>query len=367
MKILQVNKLYPPHLGGIENVVREVAENLAESGWQSDVLVCRERGSRSVEKDKGVKIYRAASLGRLFSLPISWDFFRLFKKVVKGHDILLIHHPFPLASLARFLYGTKTSLLAVWYHSDIVRQRVLYWLVYPFLYFDLKSARVIFVSSHRLAENSPLLSKFLDKCQVIPFGIDPVYYQDDYHDQVSDLHRRYGRFMLAVGRLVYYKGYPILLEALKTAPGKLLIIGSGPLETRLRRMIKINNLTERVIIISNRPDNLVPYYQACEFLVFPSQARTEAFGLVQIEAMACGKPVINTNLPTGVPEVSLNGETGLTVPIKDNVRLAEAIKSLWEDEDLRLKLGAAARKKVSLEFSKDKFKADLASALLRVK
>jgi rhamnosyl/mannosyltransferase len=367
MKILQINKLYPPHLGGVENIVRDIAESLAaDRGWQSDVLVCQEKGKRSVEEIKGVKVYRAASRGRLFSLPISLDFFRLFKKISGEYDIILIHHPFPLASLARFFFSNKKTPVAVLYHSDIVRQKLFYWLVYPWLYLDLQSAQIIFVGSRRLAENSRLLKKFISKCQVIPFGVDRSAYQADYASQVANLRARHGRFMLAVGRLVYYKGYLSLLDALKTAPGKLLIIGTGPLENKMRRIISENRLADRVIIISDHPDNLVPYYQACEFLVFPSNARSEAFGLVQIEAMACGKPVINTDLPTGVPEVSLDKISGLTVSVNDPAQLSEAIKSLWEDDDWRGKLGAGAKKRAAANFSKAKFEASLKSALGRL-
>lgn len=368
MKILQINKLYPPHLGGIENVVRDIAECLsADSSFQSDVLVCQEKGKRLIETNQGVKIYRAASLGRLFSLPISFDFFKLYKKISSSYDTLFIHHPYPLASLARLFSNNKKQSLVVWYHSDIVRQKFLYFLVYPFLYLDLKVANKIFVSSQRLAENSALLRKFISKCEVIPFGVDLKEYQVSYDSQVTDLKTLYGPYMLSVGRLVYYKGYLDLLEAMKTAPGRLLIIGSGPLEDRMKKMIVANNLQERVIIISDHPKNITPYYQASEFLIFPSNARSEAFGLVQIEAMACGKPVINTDLKTGVPEISKHNESGLTVPVNSPKELSLAIKSLWEDNALRSKLGEGAKKRAELYFSKDKFEKNIKSALLNIK
>lgn len=368
MKLLQTNKLYPPHCGGMENTVRDIAEILAsDSSFQSDVLVCQEKGKRNIEKINGVGVSRASSLGRLFSLPISFDYFRLFRKTIKDYDLLLIHHPYPLASIARLLFMPKNKPVAVWYHSDIVRQKFFYYLVYPFLYLDLKAAKVIFVGSRRLAEKSPLLCKFIDKCQAIPFGVDLNLYKKDCSSQVADLKNQYGRFMLAVGRLVYYKGYPDLLEAMKTAPGKLLIIGTGPLENDMRKFISENNLEERVKIISSHPEDLVPYYQACEFLVFPSSARSEAFGLVQIEAMACGKPVINTDLPTGVPEVSPEGVTGLTVPVGDCQKLAQVIKTLWEDDELRLRFGQEAKKRAESVYDKNKFEIDLREALSKIK
>lgn len=365
MKILQVNKLYPPHLGGIENVVRDIAETLSsDDRFQSDVLVCRAKGKRVRDNNNNITIFRAGSLGRLFSLPISLDFFFLFKKISNNYDLLLFHHPFPLASLARFIFPNKNKKMAIWYHSDIVRQKILYKLVYPFLYLDLKNADVIFVSSYRLAEKSKLLKKFLNKCKVIPFGVDLELYNNDYENEVQYLKQKYGRFMLSVGRLVYYKGYLDLIKAMKNSSGKILIIGSGPLEEKMKFFIKNNNLEDRIIITSNKVENLIPYYKACEFLVFPSSANSEAFGLVQIEAMACGKPVINTNLETGVPEVSLNNKTGITIEVGDAEGLSRAISLLWGDNNLISTFGKNAKERVLNNFNKDKFNEDLKNSLL---
>lgn len=355
MKLLQINKLYPPHLGGIETVVRDIAEYLAQTdSVQSDVLVCQEKGRRVADDINGVRVYRAASWGRLLSLPLSFDFFFLFRKLVPQYDIILIHQPFPLASLARFFFARKKKV-AVWYHSDIIRQKFFRLFFYPFLYLDLKAASVIFVSSRRLAENSSLLKKFFDKCQVIPFGVKLADYEIDNRSKVADLHARYGRFALAVGRLVYYKGFEYLVEAMASTKAKLLIVGAGPLEARLRQLIKENNLADQVFLLTERAESLIPYYQACEFLILPSVARSEAFGLVQIEAMACGKPVINTNLPTGVPEVSLDRETGLTVPVVDSRALGEAINELWENDSLRLEMGLKSKERAKKVFDLDQF------------
>ena len=93
--------------------------------------------------------------------------------------------------------------------------------------------------------------------------------------------------------------------------------------------------------------------QECDFLVLPSVANSEAFGLVQLEAMVYGKPVINTSLPTGVPHVSLDGETGLTVPPESETALAKAMQTLISDADLRSRYGAAAKKRVETVFAED--------------
>lgn len=364
IKVLQVNKLYWPHVGGIEKVVQEIADFLKiKSVIQSDILVCQSKGPRIIENINGSKVYRSSSLGMFLSLPISFDFFFLFNKIFRKYDLIIFHHPFPLFSLARLFFIKKGQKTICWYHSDIVRQKFLKFFINPIVYWDLKRVDMIIVSSKRIINSSKILKRLYDKCYVIPFGVDSSKYLKDHSKEVDDIKRKYGRFFLAVGRLVYYKGYFNLIEAMKTTPGKLIIIGNGPLKDSLNKLILNYKLNDRVFIISDYQEDLIPYYKACDFFVFPSIANSEAFGLVQIEAMMCGKPVINTNLPTGVPEVSLNGETGITVPVNDIKALSSAIKKLWEEEDLRLSMGIKAKERANNLFSLNAFKDNFLKAL----
>ena len=132
----------------------------------------------------------------------------------------------------------------------------------------------------------------------------------------------------------------------------LLIIGEGPLLARLQETARAAGVADRVQFLG-RVDRIVEYYRACDMFVLPSTERAEAFGLVQLEAMACGKPVVNTWVPSGVPVVSLNGVTGLTVAPKDASALADAMRLLLEDSELRLRYGMAARRRVEKEFTVD--------------
>ena len=364
MRILEINKLYYPHIGGVETVVKQLAEGLPSAGIQVDVLVCAEKGKGSVEEINGSRIYRAASFGRFLSLPLSLQFFVWFYRLQKQYDAILIHEPFPLADLAIYLLSKKTKVY-IWYHSDIVRQKFLATMLRPFLKLSLHRADKIFVASQSLIKNSSLLKDVSEHCVMIPFGIDLEKYKNspEINKATTVIKEKYGRFILAVGRLVYYKGFDYLLEALVKTEATLMVIGTGPGREELLKRAKALNLEKKLIVL-NPTDDLRPYYAACDFFVFPSIENSEAFGVVQIEAMAFSKAVINTSLATGVPEVSLNEISGLTVPPKNSDALAVAINKLWKDEDLCKKYGKAAYERVQKYYDEKKFIKQVAQELL---
>lgn len=350
MKILQINKLYYPHLGGVETVVKQIGDGLG-----TDVLVCASGLKSRVEKIGSSTVYRASSWGRIFSLPISFQFFFWFRKLIKEYDVLLIHEPFPLATLAAFFWGRKKKTF-IFYHSDIVRQRFLACLLRPFLLGNLKRARKILVSSANLIKYSSIISRFPEKCVVLPFGLnmEECRLSDSLAAQVSELQKKYGRFALAVGRLVPYKGFSFLLSALADIDVRVLLIGSGRLKKKLQAQALSLKLGERLVFLDSVSD-LRPYYLAGDFFVFPSISPNEAFGLVQLEAMAFSRPVINTDLRSGVPEVSLDGVSGITIVPQDSAALTQAMEKLWRDEDLRKKLGQGAKERVQQKFTEEKF------------
>jgi rhamnosyl/mannosyltransferase len=156
--------------------------------------------------------------------------------------------------------------------------------------------------------------------------------------------------VLGVGRLVYYKGFEHLIEAMKFVQGRLVIVGRGPLRHALQQKAEGCKVSERVSFLTDVED-VCPYYHAADVFALSSVARSEAFGIVQLEAMACGKPVVNTNLDSGVPSVSLDGVSGITVPPADPERLGTAINSLLNDPLRRAAYGRAGQLRVKQHFS----------------
>lgn len=345
MKILQINKLYHPSIGGIETIVKIIAEELNKTeDYTVDVLACQKQGKRNEEIINKTKVYRATSWGKLLGMPISLDFFHLFFKIRKDYDLIIIHYPFPLAALlSPFIPKEK---LFIYYHSDIIRQKNYLFPFLPFISHSLNKAKKILVASHNLKNFSPFLKSRKDKCQIIPFGLDIQYSETDRSEaeEIKKLYSPHQQLILSVGRLVYYKGFQYAIQAMNNIDAKLLIIGEGRQKAELDKLIAKHELQEKVQIIPPQA-NLKPFFLACDTFLFPSTERSEAFGLVQLEAMAAGKSIINTRLQTGVEEVSVDGVNGISVEAKNVQALNRAIKTLIDNPNFNQTYGANARKR----------------------
>lgn len=353
LRILQVNKAYYPHIGGIESLVRTYARELAKCpDIEMQVLVCQDkRGKTSHETIEGVPVTRAGSMGTFASCPLSLSFFRLFRKMAKNADVILFHMPFPPGDLACILSGFKGKVVLAW-HSDVVKQKKLLFFYKPVLMKFLRRADVIITATQGHIDSSSFLPAFRDKCRVIPYGIDADKYINAPAMPIltERLHDKSAVKVLFTGRLVYYKGADVLLRAFaKVNDCELFMAGTGALREELERQAE--TLGGRVHFLGVLSDEeLRAAFRDCDIFVLPSVANSEAFGIVQLEAMVYGKPVINTALPTGVPFVSLDRQTGLTVPPCDESALAEAINLLAKDSALREKYGKTAAERVRTHF-----------------
>ena len=359
LRILEVNKAYYPHIGGIETIIRQYAEELGKTGdAEVRVLVCRDgRGSTIHEKMHGVDITRSGSLGTYFSCPLSVSFIRNFRRMSKNADIVHIHVPFPLADAALLLSGFRGKVVVSW-HSDIVKQKKLMLFYKPFMNYLLKRADVILTATEGHVRHSLYLPPYSEKCRVLPYGIVPGDYlsvtrRPFLTEKASDKNCVKVFF---TGRLVYYKGVDVLLKAFtKVKNCELFIAGTGEMGPQLRKYAAEHGMKNKIHFLGFLPDEeLRQAYADCDIFVLPSVAPSEAFGIVQLEAMVYGKPVINTALPSGVPYVSIHGQTGLTVAPRSPKALAEAINLLAEDKELREKYGKAAAERVMSEFSEDR-------------
>ncbi len=357
MRVLEVNKAYFPHVGGIETLVRQYAEDLSKvKDIKVRVLVCRDdRGRTRREKINGVCVQRCGSLGTYFKCPISLSFIRHFGKMAKKADVVHIHMPFPLADAAALLSGYKGRIVLSW-HSDVVKQKKLMLVYKPFMMWLLRRADCIITATEGHITGSEYLPEFRKKCAVVPYGIDPQEYLSvrECGFLTKKCRNENSVKVFFSGRLVYYKGVDVLIKAAAlTSDCELFISGTGELEPELRALAEDLGAGDNIHFLGFLSDtDLKKAYRDCDIFVLPSVAQSEAFGIVQLEAMIYGKPVINTALPTGVPWVSLDSVTGITVPPGDEKALAQAIMRLAQDKPLREKLGRNSAERVRREFSR---------------
>jgi rhamnosyl/mannosyltransferase len=336
-------------MGGMETHLQSLCQGLVES-YNVRVLVSSGQGCARNEEIDGIRLSRLPTPLTLFSTPICPSMTSEIRKAKA--DIVHIHLPNPAAVAAYLASGYRGRVIFT-YHSDTVRQRVLGAMVEPMLHTALRRSSAIIATSPDYVRTSSVLSRYHDRCQIIPLGIAVEDFTRCAPEMAAAVRRQYGdRLIVSVGRLVYYKGLEYLIRAMTRVRGTLLIIGEGPLLGTLSKLTSELGMADRVHFLGGvDQEYLVSCYHASDAFVLASVARSEAFGIVQIEAMAAGLPVVNTRLDSGVPYVSVHSQTGLTVPPADPEALASAINKLLDDEGLRRRLGAAGQLRARQEFS----------------
>jgi len=353
--VLHIFKIYYPDLfGGTLTVIRDICANLKDA-FTCAVLVCSQSAEQRNIVVNDVPVERVHSFGNVLSLPAAPAYpWRLWQKIAE-HDLLALHAPFPLADLVFALgFGRKQPLVVHW-HADIVTHAGLRWFIEPLMRRTLRQAKAIIVSDHVLIETTPLLREFEDKCHVVPFGIDTDVYDwpkiEPHH--VNDR----GRLVLACGRLVPYKGFDVLIRAAVDRNFETWIIGEGVERARLEQLIRELGLGERIKLLGSVNDGeRIKLMCLADVFVMPSVTNAETFGLVQLEAMAAGRPVVNTALDTAVPRVARHGMEAITVPPGDPEKLGEAIDTLISDPERRRRMGLSARARAVSRYSATAFK-----------
>jgi glycosyltransferase involved in cell wall biosynthesis len=352
VRVVHIFKDYfPPTTGGIEQHMNVLCRGLARH-VEVAVLVPSRARRRTEEVLDGIKVFRAPEFGRYAAVPLCPTMASELRQL--RPDLVHLHFPNPMGDIA-YLVGTGQVPLVISYHADVIRQRSLFPFYRPLLARVFERARRVIASSEEYISSSSVLSTYLRKCSIIPYGVDLPSFslRDGEPGEVGKRRRDHGaRLVLFMGVLRPYKGLDVLLRAMTRVEAHLVIVGQGP-ESRATEALAVQlGLARRVTFageVSEVERRILLH--TSDVFVLPSIDRREAFGIAQLEAMACGKPVVSSDLPTGVRFVNQNGVTGLTVPPRDPEALAAALNRLLGNEDLRARLGQAARARVEREFA----------------
>ena len=357
MKVLMLTPSYDPIIGGTETVVKYLAINLNKTGVNTDVMTFnmdikwKPKWKWEIKNEEEFKVYRIPAFNPFERMPNLMGYlFRFhaipapsFSKIVKEYDILHFHDEvdltFPLTS--HFIDRPKIfHCHTLWETFNFYRKNVF--------------CRKIFLGS---SDVYLAVSKSVEKLarelgaknvKVLPNGVDT--------DKFAFSQDREDNLILFVGRFERSKGIHILIDALNflETSTNLIIIGPNSNDEYSKEILwRIERENRKgkhnvAYLGSFCLNDLVKYYQKSSVFVCPSLS--EAFGIVNLEAMSCGTPVIASNVG-GIRDIVENGKNGILVPPNDPIKLAEAIEYLLNNKDIRIKLGKEGRKKVEREFS----------------
>jgi rhamnosyl/mannosyltransferase len=267
-----------------------------------------------------------------------------------------------MANVALRLAPPKARIVLHW-HSDIINQARALKLYEPLQTWMLERADAIIATSPPYAEQSSWLRSHLHKVHIVPLGIRADRLQQPATELARAKHTLRARhgdrpIVFSIGRMTTYKGFDVLIDASRGLhPDTLVIVGGGGelLETH-REQVRQRGLEARIIFTGRLSDVDVAAYMAeATLFCLPSTNRAEAFGMVLLEAMVAGLPIVSTDIPgSGVPWVNAHGETGLNVPVHQPAALAEAINRLLSDRKLARRYGEAGRRRFEAHFTADR-------------
>lgn len=358
MHCLQLTKFYPPVRGGIETIAFELASGLIERGHSVDVL-CSNNKLCTVQEmgERGENVTRTGALVKILSTSISPRMVLELLRRRSRYEIIHVQFPDPMAVLALLIARPRSKLIIHW-QSDIVNQRKTLKLFSPFQQLILRRANAIICTSKAYAAASKWLSPFANKVRVIPLGIrEPEAPSASILEKIKD--RYAGRkIVFSLGRMTEYKGFNVLINAAASLPDDVIILvgGGGSLLKQYRQDVVGLSLQNRVDFLGElTSDEAAALLHACDVFCLPSINKAEAFGVVLLEAMAAGKPIVTTNIPgSGVPWVNRHMVSGINVPPGDAKALALAIMKLFSDQKLYDLLAAGGRARYLKTFTASK-------------
>ena len=358
MRILQIGKFYPIR-GGVEKVMYDLMLGLSRRNIRCDMLcaVTEQQKPGTIQLNEYARLFCMATWIKLSATMISPAMIFKLRKIRNAYDIIHIHHPDPMACLALFLSGYKGKVILHW-HSDILKQKMLLKFYQPLQRWLIRRANVVVGTTLVYVKQSPFLKHVQNKIADIPIGIEELNAEPD---SVARIKEQYAcrKIIFSLGRLVEYKGYEFLIEAAKYLNDNYIILigGEGHLKKKLQQQIDDQGVSGKVKLLGFIPDDkkTAAYFKACDVFCLSSIWKTEAFGIVQIEAMSCGKPVVATYIKeSGVSWVNADGISGYNVLPQNAEALAAAIEKIVSDPQSYAEFSERARQRYETMFTTEK-------------
>lgn len=346
MRVLHFYKsALPDSVGGVAQVIHQIAAGTSCFGVRNEVLSLASEGSDQPREMNGYLGYRAKLDFEIASTGFSASAFGLFARLSRQADLIHYHFPWPFMDLVHFLTRVRKPTV-VTYHSDIVRQKKLLGLYRPLRREFLADVDRIVATSPNYCDTSDVLEQYRKKVSVIPIGLDKAGYPQPSAEKIRYWRERFGpKFFLFVGVLRYYKGLHTLLAAAKGTDFPIVIVGTGPVERELRDQAARLELGNVHFLGYQPEEDKVALLQLSHAIVFPSNLRSEAFGISLLEGAMYGKPLISNEIGTGTSFVNLAGETGSVVPPDDPPALRAAMQHLWCNADEAAAMGRRAEQR----------------------
>jgi rhamnosyl/mannosyltransferase len=356
LRVLHVYRTYfPDPPGGLQEAIRQICLATRNYGVENTIFTLSPNPDPSVIEMPEGRVVRCRS----WAAPASCDLggvgaFDRFRQLAREADVVHYFYPWPFADVLHHLACPGTPAVLT-YISDVVRQRWLGAAYTPLMWKTLRSMQAIVANAPAYAHSSPVLSdaSLRDRVRLIPLGIDERSCQHVGDDSVLQRLGLAGAapFILFVGVLRYYKGLHTLITAAASVRARIVIAGSGPEGIAMHELARKLGASNVIFAGQVTDAEKVTLLKHCRALVLPSHLRSEAFGMVLVEAAIFGRPMITCEIGTGTSYVNADGETGIVVSPDNPTELAGAMNRLIEDDVLASHLGKAARARYERMFS----------------
>lgn len=356
MNVLNIYRTYyPDPPGGLQEAIRQICLATYSLGVENTIFTLSPDPNPKIIEMSEATVVRERS----WVAPASCDIggyaaYSTYLSLLSKTDVVHYFHPWPFADVLN-LFKTSNKPALLTYISDVVRQRVLGTLYSPLMWRTLRKMDVIVANCPAYVDTSPILShpSIRDKVKIIPLGIDENSYPKNGDDAVFcririDINEPYFLFL---GVLRYYKGIHILISAAKSLNAKVIIAGSGPEKEKLKKQVETLGLKNVYFAGQVTNKEKISLIKNCTALVLPSHLRSEAYGMVLVEASMMSKPMISCEIGTGTSYVNCHDKTGLVVKPENAGEMYDAMQTILADTNLAKTFGKNARKRYELLFS----------------